>query len=214
MPEKLLNDGKVYQAVVSVDSDGNVPTGGGDASAANQQLILDVLTDVKAAYSAPHSLSDLALNTSAVLHGESTAGGGSIVRVKVNPSGTLATESTLTAGSVVIGKVGIDQTTDGTTNLVVTKNRVTTVSSGSGTITTGGTAQTAIATDANGYNYLIQNNSSSDLWFSTLATAIIGQPSIRLPAGAVYETPDSLKAVGALSVIGATTGQSFTVRKW
>lgn len=91
---------------------------GGDASAANQQLILNVLTDVKAPYSASHSLSDFALNTSAVLHGESTAGGGSIVRVKVNPSGTLATESTLTAGSVVIGKVGIDQTTDGTTNRI------------------------------------------------------------------------------------------------
>lgn len=120
----------------------------------------------------------------------------------------------LSAGSAIIGKVGIDQTTDGTTNLVVVKNRVTTVSSGSGTITTGGVAQNVLAADSNGYNYFIQNNSTGDLWFSTLATAVASQPSIRLPAGAVYETPDSLKAVGALSVLGATTGQAFTVRKW
>lgn len=88
------------------------------------------------------------------------------------------------------------------------------VSSGSGTITIGNTAQNALASDANGYHYLIQNNSSNDIWFSTLSTAVLNQPSIRLVPGAVYETPDSLKVVGALSVIGTITGQAFTILKW
>lgn len=96
----------------------------------------------------------------------------------------------------------------------MTKARVTTLTNASNTITSGGTAQTTVASNASGYNYLIQNNSMGDLWFSTLATAVQSQPSIKLPAGAAYETPDSLKAVGALSVIGATTGQAFTIRKW
>jgi hypothetical protein len=103
---------------------------------------------------------------------------------------------------------------DGSGTALPVSLKVTTVSDGSGTITSGGTPQNALAAAANGYNYLIQNNSNADLWFSTLATAEANSPSIRLPAGAVYETPDSLKVVGALSVFGASTGQAFTIRKW
>ena len=89
-----------------------------------------------------------------------------------------------------------------------------TLSNASGTITTGGTAQTIIAADAGGYHYSVQNNSAGDLWISSLATAIIGQPSLKLATGDYYETPDSLMVTGALSIVGATTGQSFTARKW
>ena len=121
----------------------------------------------------------------------------------------------LAAGSQVIGKVGIDQTTDGTTNFVRIRGKLTTLSDGLViSIATGGTAVTAIAADANGYHYFLQNTSTGDLWYSTLATAVLASPSIRLSPGDSYETPVNLLATGALSVIGATTGQTFTVRKW
>lgn len=54
--------------------------------------------------------------TKSVITGKTTAGGGAFVDVKVNPSGTLETNATLAAGTAIVGKVGIDQTTPGTTN--------------------------------------------------------------------------------------------------
>ena len=115
----------------------------------------------------------------------------------------------------VVGAFKIDQTTDGTTNLVRTKNTLTTLSSsGSGTITAGGTAQTVIAADAAGYHYAFQNLSATDMYISTVGTAAAANPSLKIVSGGYYETPDSLYASGALSVFGATTGQEFSVRKW
>lgn len=153
--------------------------------------IIDVLLDVKTAYNASHSLSDFALRTSAVIHGESTAGGGAIVSVKVTPSGALATNSEI-------------------------NYPVTALSSGlANAITTGGVAQNIIAADAAGYHYFVKNLSNETLWISTLATAVAASPSIPLEAnGGWYETPDSCLVTGALSIIGATTGSSFVVRDW
>ncbi len=89
-----------------------------------------------------------------------------------------------------------------------------TLVSASGTITTGGTAQQIAGSNAACRGFLIQNNSSGDLWFSTLATAVQSQPSIRLPAGYFYESPLGGVGTGAISIIGATTGQAFTAREW
>jgi hypothetical protein len=85
---------------------------------------------------------------------------------------------------------------------------------GSGTITTGGTAQNALASNASRQGFFIQNNSTGNLWFSTLATAVQSQPSIKLLPDAAYETPIGGCGTGALSVIGATTSQAFTIREW
>lgn len=84
----------------------------------------------------------------------------------------------------------------------------------SGTITAGGTAQNAIASNAARKGFEIQNQSSGNLWFSTLAAAVTSQPSVLLPPGALYETPLGGSGTGALSVIGATTGQAFAAREW
>ena len=97
---------------------------------------------------------------------------------------------------------------------LVAQNAISTLSSASGTITAGGTAQTIIAADTSGYHYSIQNNSAGDLWIDSLATAIVGQPSFKLAAGDYYETPANMTITGALSIIGATTGQTFTARKY
>lgn len=81
------------------------------------------------------------------------------------------------------------------------------------TITTGGTAQDALAANPNRQGFDLQNLSADDLWWrddGTVATA--GEPSFRLPAGTLYETPRGYRPTGRVSIIGAITGQAFAVR--
>jgi hypothetical protein len=85
----------------------------------------------------------------------------------------------------------------------------------SGTIATGGTAQSLMVANAARKGWFIQNNSTGDLWVNRFGgTAIAGQPSILIPAGALYETPDGGSGGNALSIYGATTGQTFTSAEW
>lgn len=84
----------------------------------------------------------------------------------------------------------------------------------SGTVTAGGTAQNAAAANSGRVGFSIQNQSSGVLWFSTLATAVASQPSIKLLPGAYYESPPGGAGTGALSVLGATTGQAWAGREW
>lgn len=74
--------------------------------------------------------------TKSVIYGLTTGGGGGYRAVKVNPSGALTTDVSgtvaatqsgtwavgLNAGTNLVGKVGIDQTTNGTTNAVYVNN--------------------------------------------------------------------------------------------
>ena len=77
---------------------------------------------------------DVGLITNSVLHGLTTAGGGSYVDVKVTPSGALAVDATLSAGTALVGIFGIDQDT-ANANEVVTKTGSTTVVTGSVAVT-------------------------------------------------------------------------------
>lgn len=113
-------------------------------------------------------------------------------------SGTVAV-SALPAGTNLIGNTGV---------------AAATYTDKSGTITAGGTAQTPFAINAARRGFLIQNNSAGDLWFNTLATAVQSQPSIKLPAGAYYESPYGGCPTTAISIIGATTAQAFSAREW
>jgi hypothetical protein len=90
-----------------------------------------------------------------------------------------------------------------------------TITSRSGTIATGATAQSLMVANAARKGWFIQNNSTGDLWVNRFGgTAIAGQPSILIPAGALYETPDGGSGGNALSIYGATTGQTFTSAEW
>lgn len=81
------------------------------------------------------------------------------------------------------------------------------------TITTGGTAQDALAANPNRQGFDLQNLSTGDLWWRDDGShATTSEPSFRLPAGAFYETPLNYRPTGAISIIGATTGQAFAVR--
>lgn len=101
-----------------------------------------------------------------------------------------------------------------TTNPLTTAPTSGALTDKSGTITTGGTAQTAAAANTARKYLLIQNPSTApgSLWFSTVTTAVAASPSVELVPGASYES-GLFCPTGAVSIIGATTGQAFTARE-
>lgn len=101
----------------------------------------------------------------------------------------------------------------GSSAFSITGNPVTPTQKGS-TITLGGTAQVAIATNASRRGFWIQNQSAGPLYINSLATAVIDNTSLLIPAGALYEPQDIGVPLGNISIIGATTGQAFAAREW
>ena len=88
-------------------------------------------------------------------------------------------------------------------------------SDGSGTLATGGSAQTLFGGIVPANGFLVQNNSSAALWISDVGVASAGGASIQLAAnGGVFATPSGYKPTGAVSLFGATTGQGFAARRW
>lgn len=99
--------------------------------------------------------------------------------------------------------------------VVVTSQAGVTLTNISGSLTAGGTAQNAAGANSSRRGFFIQNiHASSSLWISTLATAVADQPSIEIKPGALYESPPGGCGGGAISVIGATTGQKWVGREW
>lgn len=85
----------------------------------------------------------------------------------------------------------------------------------SGTITTGGTAQSLMAANSSRRGWEVQNVSTGDLWFNGIGgTAVQNQPSFRLAPGDSYTSTFGATETSAISIIGATTGQAFTAREW
>jgi hypothetical protein len=85
---------------------------------------------------------------------------------------------------------------------------------GSGTISSGGTAQTLFGGVAPVDGWLVANNSSITLYVSDVGIATSGGASIPIVAGMVFATPSGYKPAGPVSLYGATTGQTFAARRW
>jgi hypothetical protein len=83
-----------------------------------------------------------------------------------------------------------------------------------GTIAAGGTPQQMMAANTARRGFLIQNQSTGDLYINGLSTAAANQTSLRIPAGALYETSPHHSGTGAVSIFGATTGQAFYAREF
>jgi hypothetical protein len=83
----------------------------------------------------------------------------------------------------------------------------------SGTIAVGNTAQILMAANTARRYLLIENVSAGDLWFNFTTTAVIGQPSLKLPSGASFVMEDSPISTEAISIIGATGGQTFVSKE-
>lgn len=91
----------------------------------------------------------------------------------------------------------------------------------SGSITTGGTAQQLMAANSTRMGWKVQNTSTAGpLYFNGSGTASAAGASFMLAAatsttpGGYYESPPGGQTVGAVSIFGATTGQTFAVREW
>lgn len=80
----------------------------------------------------------------------------------------------------------------------------------SGTITTGGTAQTLAAANSARRYLFVQNNSAGDLWLRFGGTAAATQPSIRMQPGDAWVEDGTFVNTGSVSIFGATTGQTFS----
>ncbi len=98
--------------------------------------------------------------------------------------------------------------------IVATAGRGVILTDRSGTIATNGQAQQMAPANAARTGMMLQNHSAGDLWVDSLSTAVQSQPSVRIPPGAMYEWPSTGVPTTAVSVIGATAGQTFTAREW
>ena len=98
--------------------------------------------------------------------------------------------------------------------LPVVNTAAATASDGSGTLATGGSAQTLFGGIVPVNGFLVQNNSSAVLWISDVGVASANGASIQLAAnGGIFATPSGYKPAGAVSLFGAT-GQLFAARRW
>lgn len=87
----------------------------------------------------------------------------------------------------------------------------------SGTITTGGTAQTLTAAQVVRKGYSVQNLSSGNLYVNDVGGTAVSTgtgSSITIVPGALYESPRNQLPTRAISILGATTGQAFAAREW
>lgn len=84
----------------------------------------------------------------------------------------------------------------------------------SGSIATGGTAQTLMAANPQRKGYSVQNRSTASLFISEVETAMDDEHSFELRPGALYESPYSGTPLTEISIFGATTGQKFSAREW
>ncbi len=85
---------------------------------------------------------------------------------------------------------------------------------GSGTVQSGGTAQSLFGGIVPSNGWLVANNSGATLYVSDVGFATPGGASIPISAGAVFATPSGYKPAGAISLYGTTTGQAYAARRW
>ena len=90
------------------------------------------------------------------------------------------------------------------------------IADASGAITTGGTAQTALAAQYQRRYLFILNPSTATetLWINLVGTATVNGEatgSVPMAPGQSFVWEDSLVPANAISVLGATTGHKFTI---
>lgn len=126
--------------------------------------------------------------------------------VPVTQSGTWTVQPGNTANTTAwkVDGSAVNQPVSGSTGTLTDR---------SGTITSGGTAQTIMAANATRRYLLIQNSSDTAMWCNFTTTAVASQPSFTLIAGASFVMENNAVSTEAISCIGATTGKIFTAKE-
>jgi hypothetical protein len=185
--------GTFFQATQPV-SLASVPLATGAATSDNQtngtqqtKIGNGTITAEVKSLATPLLSADNSLTVSAVLHGETTGGGGGYVDVKVNPSGALVTETTLAASVATrIGTVAVDQTTPGTTNAVSVTNLPTTADTNTGAASAS-TLRSVLATRHETVSTpLAVRPGSGSVFYSSVALS-----AAQLTTGALAQVPAS-----------------------
>lgn len=145
----------------------------------------------------PVSLSASPLPTGAALES------GNLSEIALNTENIPTKGAASTANSLPVN-IATDQ-------IVKVSHNVSTLSSISGAITTGGTAQQLVIANANRKGIIFQNISSGPLYINLLGSdASTLSPSLMIPADSYWESPMGGCGTFSVSVYGATTGQKFT----
>jgi len=119
------------------------------------------------------------------------------------------------AGTNLIGKVGIDQTTPGTTNNVTVTPQAVTVTWAGGSVTTGGSFQSALAASSSRNGCQIQNTSSAIEYINSSASPTTSNSNQINPYGTyTCSVTSMLVDQAAIKISGATTGQTYVVSSW
>lgn len=100
------------------------------------------------------------------------------------------------------------------TPLPVSPRSSNTLTDRSGSVTTGSTAQNIMSASAQRRGFFFQNLSTTDLWIRIAGTASAGSGSLKIVPDGYYESPDTIPAVGLVSLFGTTTGQAFSCQEW
>jgi hypothetical protein len=85
---------------------------------------------------------------------------------------------------------------------------------GSGSVQTGGSAQSLFSGIIPNNGWLVANNSSATLYVSDVGAATPGGASIPISPGGVFVTPSGYKPAGTITLYGAATGQAYAARRW
>lgn len=83
----------------------------------------------------------------------------------------------------------------------------------SGQIVTASVAVNPLPANSNRIYLLVQNTSSDDLYINFTTTATTGSPSVLLKAGEGFVFEQDFITTESVSVIGATAGQTFTIKE-
>lgn len=128
-------------------------------------------------------------------------------------SNTCLAQSSIMRGEISPGSYG-NIKTDVNGAIYTTSNPVNgTLTDRSGSIIAGGTAQTLAPVNTTRKYLLIQNNSAGTLWINFTVTAVQSQPSIQLLTNASIVMESRFVSSELVSIIGATTGQTFTAKE-
>jgi hypothetical protein len=151
------------------------------------------------------------------LHTLKTDSSGNVgVNIQNTPSVTVS--GSLPTGSNTIGAVTISGTPSvtlsGTANTVVSTPKQYTATDCSGTITTGGTSQTALASNTSRHAWYVQNTSTANEAINFTSAASLTSGSIILVPNAMFSQEGVNISSDAITIIGATTGQAFVCKSF
>ena len=142
-------------------------------------------------------------------------GTGSASEISIEKGIYAALVASLPAGANIIGKVGIDQTTPGTSNNVTVTPQAVTVTWAGGSVTTGGAFQSALATSSSRKGCQIQNTSSAIEFINSSGSPTTSNSNQINPFGTYScSVTSNLVDQAAIEISGAVAGQTYVVSSW